>query len=57
MITKLNTKQLEEIIKIVIKHNDKFETWEDNLEFEYNFVEAKKEVAEYLQLPDLFNCE
>ena len=54
MITKLNSKQLEEIIKIVKELSiNKYQYWTEDRLNEY----IKKEVAEYLQLPDLFNCK
>ena len=49
----LTTKKLEEIIKLSAKA---FKNNIDKSESEF-IKEAKKEVAEYLQLPDLFNCE
>jgi hypothetical protein len=51
MITKLSSKQLEEIIILVGK------AYQANIDSsESNFIkEAKNQVAEYLQLPDLFN--
>ena len=58
MITKLSTKQLEEIIKIVINISDFYiDGYSASFDSELVFEEAKKEVTEYLQLPDLFNCE
>lgn len=53
MIAKLSSKQLEEMIKLIGKT---YQANIDNSESEF-IKEAKKEVAEYLQLPDLFNCE
>ncbi len=53
MITKLSTKQLEEIIKLVGK------AYQANIDSsESDFIkEAKNKVTAYLQLPDLFNYE
>lgn len=53
MITKLSTKQLEEIIKLSVK------AFKNNIDkSESDFIKnAKEKVAEYLQLPDLFNCK
>ena len=54
MISKLSSKQLEEIIKIVKTTSVKqYQYWTEDYLNEY----IKKEVAEYLQLPDLFNCK
>lgn len=50
----LTTKKLEEIIKIVKTTSVKqYQYWTEDYLNEY----IKKEVAEYLQLPDLFNCK
>ena len=51
MIIKLSTKQLEEIIKLSAKA---FKNNIDKSESEF-IKEAKNQVTEYLQLPDLFN--
>lgn len=53
MIAKLSTKQLEEMIKLIGK------AYQANIDkSESDFIkEAKNQVATYLQLPDLFNCE
>jgi hypothetical protein len=51
MITKLSSKQLEEIIKLIGKA---YQTNIDKSESDFT-REAKNQVAIYLQLPDLFN--
>jgi len=50
MITKLSSKQLEEIIKLVGKA---YQTNIDKSELDF-IKKAKNQIAEYLQLPDLF---
>lgn len=58
MIAKLNSKQLEEIIKIAIKNaSENKDYFTDEILKDEALDYAKKEVADYLQLPDLFNYE
>ena len=50
MVVKLSTKQLEEIIRIVAHNVNQSNSYID-------LIKTKNQVTEYLQLPDLFNCE